>query len=347
MARYRKIDSRIWNDLKVRALSDRGKLAFLFVLTHPHMTALGAMRAALPGLAEELGWTSEAFREAFGEALSKGLLKHDEKASFVWAPNFLKYNQPESPNVVKAWGSALDLLPECGLKDTLIQHVKAFAEGLREGFAKALPEAFREAFAKGMPNQEQEQEQEQKKQSYSAESAPPPAAPPVPAPPLALVGGTALPKPFIEIPDHTGKPWPVYPEMLDEWRELFPAVDVPQQLRSMKAWADANPKKRKTAAGMRRFIVGWLSKEQDKGPRPSGPRGTAPDAAEAGAWGLVLTAVRDQRVPADPKLAIILAKLGGLRMLGDLSSYQLDKTIRPQFEALYRGEPPRPEVANG
>ena len=148
MARYRKIDPRIWNDEKFRGMSDNGKLVFLFLLTHPHMTALGAMRATIAGLAEELGWTAEAFREAFGEALQKGMAEHDQKACLIAIPNFIRYNSPESPNVVKAWVGALDLLPECELKNRTIARAKAFA--------KALPEAF----AKGMPYQEQEQEQE-------------------------------------------------------------------------------------------------------------------------------------------------------------------------------------------
>jgi hypothetical protein len=156
MGRYRKIDTRIWNDAKFIALSDKGKLAFLFLLTHPHMTSLGAMRATLPGLASELRWDAEAFGEAFREALRKGLVEHDDKACFVGLPNFLKYNGPESPNVVKSWSESLDLIPECDLKSRLLNRVKGFVEGLSKGFAEALPEAF----AKGMPNPEPEQEQE-------------------------------------------------------------------------------------------------------------------------------------------------------------------------------------------
>ncbi len=139
MARYRKIDSRIWNDEKFRSFSDHGKFVFLFLLTHPGMTALGAMRASLPGLAAELGWTEKAFREAFREPSSKGLVKVDEKASCILVKNFLKYNQPESPNVVKAWGSSLDLVPECPLKNEMIRIVKGFAEAFREAFRKSMP----------------------------------------------------------------------------------------------------------------------------------------------------------------------------------------------------------------
>ena len=162
MSKYRKIDVRIWNDAKFSTMSDNGKLAFLFVLTHPHMTSLGAMRATIPGMAAELGWKPEAFREAFREALTKGLAKHDEKASFVWLPNFLKYNAPESPNVVKSWEKSLELIPECDMYFELLQQVKAFTEALPKGFVEALPEDFR----KSMPNPEPEQEPEEKKEGY-------------------------------------------------------------------------------------------------------------------------------------------------------------------------------------
>ena len=163
MARYRKIDPRIWNDAKFRALSDAGKLAFFMLLTHPSMTALGGMRGTLQGLAAEMKWEPEAFREAFGEVSAKGMAEHDVAACLVVLPNFLKYNQPESPNVVKAWAGSVDLLPECHLKTLVLERAQGFAQGMSEGFRKA----FDEAFPKPMPNQEQEQEQEPKQQSIT------------------------------------------------------------------------------------------------------------------------------------------------------------------------------------
>ena len=176
MARFRKVDARMWNDAKVRELSERGKLVFLFAMTHPNLTMLGAMRATIPGLAAELPMDEEAFREAFRESLSKGMVKHDERASFLWLPNFLKYNKPESPNVVKAWPETFDLLPECTMKAQLFQHVKDFVRALSKGFQEAFKEAFAEDFAKIMPNQEQEQEQEleQEGDARAARSAPKP-----------------------------------------------------------------------------------------------------------------------------------------------------------------------------
>ena len=167
MSRYRVVDVNFWNDAKVRLLSQLAKLVLLFIMTHPSMTMLGAMRATMQGLAAELDVEIEAFRKAFEEVLSIGVMRYDERAAFVWLPNFLKYNKPQSPNVVRAWPDAFDLLPECGLKYQLLQSLKAFAEGMSKGFT----EAFEEVFAKAMANQEQEQEQERTISSNADASA--------------------------------------------------------------------------------------------------------------------------------------------------------------------------------
>ena len=50
-----------------------------------------------------------------------------------------------------------------------------------------------------------------------------------------------------------------------KWSQLYPSVDVLQQLRNMAGWCDANPTKRKTRGGIKRFITAWLAREQDKG----------------------------------------------------------------------------------
>ena len=52
---------------------------------------------------------------------------------------------------------------------------------------------------------------------------------------------------------------------IDTWRELYPAVDIMQELRNMRGWLLSNPTKRKTKRGMARFINSWLAKEQNRG----------------------------------------------------------------------------------
>ena len=47
-----------------------------------------------------------------------------------------------------------------------------------------------------------------------------------------------------------------------EWRTLYPAADVAQELRNMRGWFLGHPEKRKTAEEIGRFVHMWLSKAQ-------------------------------------------------------------------------------------
>lgn len=72
---------------------------------------------------------------------------------------------------------------------------------------------------------------------------------------------------FIKLPLINGDDYLVTREYVRELQELYPAVNVEQALRSMRGWLDANPKNRKTPRGIKRFITGWIAREQDKAPR--------------------------------------------------------------------------------
>ena len=64
-----------------------------------------------------------------------------------------------------------------------------------------------------------------------------------------------------------GSEFPFYQDYIDQMQELYPAVDVLQEMKQMKAWCINNPKKRKTRRGVNAFVNNWLSSEQDKGGR--------------------------------------------------------------------------------
>ncbi len=49
----------------------------------------------------------------------------------------------------------------------------------------------------------------------------------------------------------------------EEYRRLYPGVDIDKAFREMRAWCKSNPAKRKTARGIKRFVNGWLSRQQD------------------------------------------------------------------------------------
>ena len=70
---------------------------------------------------------------------------------------------------------------------------------------------------------------------------------------------------FITLTLNDKSEYPVSYSKVEEYQELYPAVDVQQQLRNMKGWLNSNPTKRKTKSGINRFINSWLAREQDKG----------------------------------------------------------------------------------
>lgn len=74
----------------------------------------------------------------------------------------------------------------------------------------------------------------------------------------------------------------IYGDQVEQWSQLFPAVDVLQELRKMKSWLDSNPSRRKTKRGILRFVNSWLSREQDKG--KLNYRTKAPQISEVDSW---------------------------------------------------------------
>lgn len=171
MARFRKIDTRIWNDRKFRELDDKSKLAFFLVLTHPDTNQLGMLRSRSVALAMELGWHPDVMSDAILTLCRMDMLMVDDKAGFIFIPNFLKYNPPNGPNAVKGWAGLIDLMPECDLLSRALVYLKPTIFGLSEGVRSAITDDVKNAIShaiqdgitddKEMPSRIQEQEQEQ------------------------------------------------------------------------------------------------------------------------------------------------------------------------------------------
>lgn len=146
MAHYRKIDVAIWNDEKFSSMKNSGKLAFVFLLTHPGMTGIGAMRATATGLAAELGLSQKEFSEVF----ASGMAVFSAEENCVFIPNFIKYQGCESLNVLKSWVNQLQFIPHGKTKEMAVSALLAFVDGKSEAFRYALNEAYRKAYGEDL-----------------------------------------------------------------------------------------------------------------------------------------------------------------------------------------------------
>lgn len=74
--------------------------------------------------------------------------------------------------------------------------------------------------------------------------------------------GDSAPPAVLEFPvvGPGGPTWSLTEAQLAEWSDLFPALDALGEARSALAWLRADPRRRKTASGMGRFLVGWLTR---------------------------------------------------------------------------------------
>ena len=121
-------------------------------------------------------------------------------------------------------------------------------------------------------------------------------------------------------------------EDVGRWKELYPDVDVEQELRKMIGWFEGNPKKRKTKSGIRRFITGWLAREQDRG-------NGAPSSFERAAESFSASSAASRCSPAShSRFGFGFAEKGRLKnpdpesIYGGRASYDLEKYERLGLE---------------
>lgn len=63
----------------------------------------------------------------------------------------------------------------------------------------------------------------------------------------------------IRLPVDGGGDWIATGDMVREWRETYPTLDIQAQMRRARQWLLDNPSRQKTKRGMRRFMGSWLA----------------------------------------------------------------------------------------
>jgi len=122
----------------------------------------------------------------------------------------------------------------------------------------------------------------------------------------------APPASIIALPLNSGE-YHVQSVDLEQWQQLYPAIEVLQELRKMRAWLDANPRNRKTSSGVKRFIVGWLNHEQDsaraQSVKFSKPQQRIENTARTGVSVLAARAARQRNIQANSFVAPAVSEL--------------------------------------
>lgn len=127
---YTRVESRFWQDEKMRVVSDDARYLMLYFLTSPHRNIVGFYFLPLPYACFDLGWDEKRFMKALQELLSAGLIIYDKQVHVVLVKNYLKHNPLENPNQVKSAIEKLREIPETLLFQDFLEIVKQFDKPL-------------------------------------------------------------------------------------------------------------------------------------------------------------------------------------------------------------------------
>lgn len=112
--RYAKIYCFIWRNKKFRALSEFGKILYVYCLSSPHSNIIGAYHLPLSYAKEDLQVTrSDRITQGLTLLTEKGLIFYDAASDVVVIKNHFKHNPLGNQNQVKAALKALRELPAC------------------------------------------------------------------------------------------------------------------------------------------------------------------------------------------------------------------------------------------
>lgn len=251
MASYRQVYMSFWSDPKVDDdFTPEDKYFYLYLLTNPHTNICGCYEISTRQMERETGYNRDTLRRLLERMEGEhGVVRYDASTKEVLLVNWYKYNWTKSEKLVRGVSEVAQSIKSTQFRDYIFSRLNQIAEGVSIPY--------------GYPIE-------------TSVTAPITVTIPVTDPSTATVTGTegdckgeGEKEAVIALPLNDGSEFAVTQDDVNGWAGLYPAVDILQELRKMRGWCDANPRKRKTKSGIRRFITSWLAREQDRGGTPA------------------------------------------------------------------------------
>lgn len=146
---YSKVARSMWGDQKFKALTERSKFLWLYLLTGPHCTSIPGIlpNVGIGTIADALKWPAGRVRKQFWEIETADMAIADWSANVIVLPNAILYNDPSNPNVILSWRKIP--LPQCDLVVRALRAIRIVLNSKED--PAPWVDAFDEAFRKGFP----------------------------------------------------------------------------------------------------------------------------------------------------------------------------------------------------
>lgn len=242
MRNYSIISPAFWTGKTGKAIKAKGaetQMLALYLMSSPHSNMIGLYFLPKLYISYETGLSEEGASKGLQDLLSVGFCDYDDQAEVVWVYEMARFQIGEfltaTDNRVKSVKKEFDNTPKCKF---LIDFAQKYGEAFHLGKIKKAP-------SKGLLTEQTstDHDQEQDQTSFVEQTE----------------------APFVTLTLNDKSEYPIFETQIAEWQALFPAVDIRQELRAMRAWCTSNPKQRKTRTGILRFVTSWLSKSQNRG----------------------------------------------------------------------------------
>ena len=260
MATQRYISTSFWDDEWIQTLDPSEKFMYLYLLTNPLTNIAGVYKITARRISFDTGYNLDTITNILRKFEKTGKAhKFDE---FIVIPSWPRHQQYEKRTKIRA---GIEIILKDLSDDVLLFLVSV---GYEFPLEKILTDkgidtisiasdtlSVPYGYDSNYSDLDSDSDIDLDSDSYGVKPGAPEEAPA----PSASQSPT-----IIEVLTNSKEPYPITQEAADLFQASYPGVDVIAELNKMKAWSFANPKNRKTQAGMMRFINGWLAKQQDR-----------------------------------------------------------------------------------
>ena len=136
-SRYSKVFVKIWHSKDFRAISEDGKMLFMYLLSSPHRNMGGFYYLPLPYLCYDVDLDEKRITKALQELADRDMVLYDFDAQVVLIKKWFCYNPIENENQAKGLNKQLAEIPKSKLFESFVNCVKEhckYTETILKGF---------------------------------------------------------------------------------------------------------------------------------------------------------------------------------------------------------------------
>lgn len=123
---FSKVSPAVWRSKRFLALkTDRGRLLLLYFMTSQHQNSAGAYKLPEGYAVSDLGWATDAYRDARAELQAAGLIHYDPETEEVYVSGWFKVCPPMNDKHASGTMSRISEIESDALREVLEEEFTA------------------------------------------------------------------------------------------------------------------------------------------------------------------------------------------------------------------------------